>query len=484
MQRTLFERQTRIKRALSKIDLASKNLTPGSDASLEYSKKSYIMVLSAYTEADQFLSELEMKKNLAEKLADDHSKFGDLPEQIEKLEKKVAFLKANVEIHAQFQQIEAAMKDMPDELKMKDISKVMESGKDLANVLKNLLLDNPGLKDNVEVKKFLDEIPLNKNWTGGDIYKCIALNFPGLKNQINRLMNANSEIQNKFIDQIEKKTNESIPYLEYHSKLSKEIKECKQTMEGKTFGAKFAKFFYEILSKDYLDKKLQHLQENQSVIYAKIKNLSKDLMNKEMDPLISFKKPELGQYIEAFRKITVAFQAEYEINNLINELKLENNDEMILKNGVNNIAQILEKNFEGVIAIKKENLPKNFAKLTPKDQFRVLIAYSFPKLRENNNELFKLIKEKKLEEKLSEILISRIHQEKPEIIQNQNIKEEEEIREVLPKDVQESVLALSPSNIENIPPLPNLLNIENLPPQPTNLENIFPKNILVAYSRK
>lgn len=438
------------------------------------------------------LRDLKEQEATALLLAEKHTAFDDLPEQIKKLEKQVDSLEAKKEVLAKLNELELAMKGYYPDEKWNHFMVVKQARGELVKTLREVCLDNSALKDEGNVKHYLSK----NTWYAEDVHQLIKSHFPGLKNRMERLLDGSIRLQNNRIEKLDQRVeNLKSLFEKYNSNLTR-IFSLERSIQDNSLIGRIYRIFH---SKRKLRKQIQQIQAEQQNIYKEIKRKGGNFQTTELQWIEAMGKYrsdliDLRRNIEAIRDAIPFLDVKHHITTQMHTLQQhleiyhhffeENTNNTLIDMKTIEMEKIKENAIQTIttdiqelavllpLGIEKPGeLPSNFAKMDYLNKLKTLITVSFPAfsaLQLQKDIVFRLIDRLSLQEKLTEAMRKR---EKDE-----SEGDESKLDQVVAKLVTEgkldpAILKEGEEVEENAPPRPNLLiDPEILPSEETLIE--------------
>lgn len=383
--------------------------------SVEVSSDYLIECDNTLTDARKNLQELKAQESTALQLAEKHSTFDTLPQQIKSLEKSVQYLEVRIAILEKLVDLEITMKNYRSEESWDQFVVTGDKKVELINILKDCL-KSPALKDDPEIQKYLAK---QEKWSGADAHELITSQFPGLKKQFERLFHASNIMQTKRITNLDKKIEILKPlFAQYHS-YSQSINKLENSIHNESLLGRIYRAFH---SSESLEKKVKKLKSEQKEIYQQISK-NGTFNPAELDWLAELGKtnPEnmkLRKDLEAVSQTLTQLKGRYNISvrmtNLQKNLELyqqvrnkpEFPDLLELQTTIKMGIQELSENVQNW-HVQSSELPKNFTKMDVLNQLKALLSVSFPTLQYRNERIFQLINKLGLHTELNQVILDR-----------------------------------------------------------------------------
>lgn len=461
--------------------------TPSNEQSVKVNSDYLMEARTILIHARDDLNKLKTEENIALQLAEEHSTFDALPEQIKSLEKKVHLLEAQVVILEKLVDLEIAMKDYHPNEDWDQFIAVEDKKIELMHILKKLCQENPVLKEDAEIQKYYLK---KERWDAIEMRELITSRFPGLNKQAERLLNHSIDIQAKRIANMNKKVETLEPlFAQYHSH-SKKINNLEYFIHNDSLGARISKTFHIFQKRKNLKEEVLQLKAEQAAIYNKItshaifnlteldwlaeigkfnpkniglrrdiENVIQELVQLNLRHKISVQVTELHEHLELYHKHTRPNAKDIKFINLETLKKTIIEDILKLSGDVQNWH----------FRARARDLPKNFTKTNVLNQLKAVISVFLPTLQQRNEKVFLLIEKLGLNKELNQAVLDREFDTIPKLKNvgsSGDIGSPEDVE--LPKDAgsPEDVTPAKETRVEETEDIP-------LPPSPPPLAPLF-----------
>ena len=377
----------------------------------------FLAAASQHLQKAQFLlKDLKAKEADADELAEKHTAFDSLPTTIKRLEKEINLLEGRITFGEELVKLEEKMKDYRPDEKWDQFKAVGRERHALYATIKNLVTDNPALKDDPALRKYADK----KNLLPSDTLAIISLIYPDLKGNVVRIFDATQVIINKRMENLREQVKGVLPLFSKHKAASKLIESLESSIHSKSLTAKIARAFH---GKEELEAQLAKAQEESTKILEELKT------NGQFNPDELKWLADRGEHNWAIKALSsditdVQTSLEYlelrdpvsnEIGRLIDRITEYRGAKVQLKRAkTKEYTEVAQKAVDHVKADiisdfrklspqldlikdrKKGNLPADFDTLDEFEQFKVLIPLAFPSLKNKNSILSDLIVDQEL----------------------------------------------------------------------------------------
>ena len=374
--------------------------------------------------AQTLLITLKAKETDADELAEKHAAFDSLPTTIKRLEKEINLLEGRITLGKQLVKLEEKMKDYKPDEKWEQFKAVGRERHALYGTIKQLVTNNPALRDDPALKKYADK----KNLLASDTSAIISLVYPDLKGNVGRIFDATHLITNNRLDNLRKQVQVLLPLFSKHRAVSKLIESLESSIHSKSLTAKISRLVH---GKEALEAQLEDAKNESAIILQDLKDKGQ-FDHEELKWLA-----ERGEHNWAIKTLAgditdVQTSLEYlelrdpvshEIGQLIDRITEYGGAKVQLKRAktpeytktatkavVDTKAAIisdfrkLSPQLETIKERKKGSLPADFDTLDEFSKFKVLIPLAFPSLKIKNGILSDLIVEQELTEDFNQAI--------------------------------------------------------------------------------
>lgn len=410
--------------------------------------------------AQTLLITLKAKEADADELAEKHAAFDSLPTTITRLEKEINLLEGRITLGEQLVKLEEKMKDYKPDEKWEQFKAVGRERQALYGTIKQLVTDNPALKDDPALKKYADK----KNLLASDTSAIISLVYPDLKGNVGRIFDATHLITNKRMDNLRKQVQGLLPLFSKHKAVSKLIESLESSIHSKSLTAKISRLVH---GKEALEAQLEDAKNESAIILQDLKD--KGQFNPDELKWLA----DRGKHNWAIKTLAgditdVQTSLEYlelrdpvshEIGRLIDRITEYGGAKVQLKRAktpeytkaatkavVETKAAIisdfrkLSPQLDLIKERKKGNLPADFDTLDEFSKFKVLIPLAFPSLKVKNGILSDLIVEQELTEDFKQAILEG-EEKVPPVPPERDLEEEHE--EVVEEDLSSSAAGVN-----------------------------------------
>lgn len=399
-----------------KAKLADKKLPDKlpSEQSIQNSFKYISQATESLVTAQKHLQELKTKEGVANELAEKHSSFDSLPQEIRKLENNVHYLEERVEVAQKLLNIEIAMKEYRSDGNWEQFNFILEQRKALNLGLKDLITNSPILKSDSFIQRYVDKPHL----TSRDIYEIIQHAFPGLTGQIERLLDYNLEIQKSRVKNLEKKSENLKPLFSKYQDVAKQINKIEKRIADTSIGGQFYRVFN---NEEKLKAQLRTAKEELKATYTSIKEQA-IFIPEEIVWLQNFVKvnpefKELAKNIEQIRNnasyLEIREQTTQQMDKVLHLLrqyragKPKEGEQLnaVKTEYLKQIKNELQTDVVTLAVILKsfKNINQDNAQ-DPITRLKTFIPLIFPALEQKTHAIFQLIEKEKLHEELNQAL--------------------------------------------------------------------------------
>jgi len=432
------------------------------DVTATYLTKAQLVLVKA----KNHLLALKTKEHSAYQLAEDHAAFDALPGHIQRVEENVNYLEAKLEFIQKLFDLEIAIKDYKPQETWDQFVKVRDQRKSLTETFREMIEKNPAFKENPEAQKYLQL----KAWSSDDLYQLGKSIFPGLKSQVERLLDSSVEIHDKRIEKLDNQMGTLKPLFSQYNKLSQRINDLENSIYGNTILSKISRLIH---GESKLKEKLQKKKIELAVTYknindnAKFKSTEVDWLNgvvklqpeklrllKDINAMqeglsylkvrhsVSIDMNKLHRHLEFFRDHNQVVEESFD-SNFIDFKKLN----AILSSDIQNLA----KDMQGW-QIQQNKLPSKFAKMDILSQLKVQISVSFPALEPRVASIFRMIEEKALHEELNQAIADKTKIKRTPVLEDLEADEDEIIEDA--SLTKSAIEATEENQIFSPPPTP------------------------------